>query len=125
MTGLEDEVQGRYRLLLDAVTEAPIPLAPVAESAARLMTDYGIASYDAVHAATVIAAGAEAIVLVQYPVQSTVLRLRSAAVDSWRLSGSLLYFFANPVRRMMRNGSACFSQEPSLVSRRRMMQKQY
>lgn len=53
---LLEELQGRYRLLLDVVTEAPIPLAPVAGSAATLMTDYGIASYDAVHAATAIAA---------------------------------------------------------------------
>jgi predicted nucleic acid-binding protein len=59
---LLDDVQGRYRLLLDAVTEAPIPLAPVAGSAARLMTDCGLASYDAVHAATAVAAGADAIV---------------------------------------------------------------
>jgi predicted nucleic acid-binding protein len=59
---LLDDVHARYRLLLDAVTEAPIPLAPVAGSAARLMTDYGVASYDAVHTATAIAGGAEAIV---------------------------------------------------------------
>ena len=38
-----------------------MPLGSVADTAATLMTDYGLASYDAVHAASAIAAQAEAI----------------------------------------------------------------
>ena len=56
------DVQSRYELFLGAASETPIPLARVTRSAATLMTDHGIASYDAVHAATAVAAGAEAIV---------------------------------------------------------------
>lgn len=52
----------RYNTLLSSVDHFPIPLRRVTSPAAVLMTDYGIASYDAVHAASAIAAGAEAIV---------------------------------------------------------------
>ena len=38
-----------------------MPIAPIAEDASALMADYGLASYDAVHAASAIAARAEAI----------------------------------------------------------------
>jgi predicted nucleic acid-binding protein len=38
------------------------PVGSVASDAAEVLLDYGLASYDAVHAATAIAAGAEAIV---------------------------------------------------------------
>jgi hypothetical protein len=40
----------------------PVPVGRIAGAASTLMTDYGLASYDAVHAASAIAAGAEAIV---------------------------------------------------------------
>jgi predicted nucleic acid-binding protein len=55
------DVQSRFELLLDSVDHLAVPVAPVARDAAVLMTAYGLASYDAVHAASAIAAGAEAI----------------------------------------------------------------
>ncbi|MHB8658545.1 MAG: type II toxin-antitoxin system VapC family toxin [Solirubrobacteraceae bacterium] len=54
----------RYELILSSLPHISIPLGDVAEQAAELMVDYGLASYDAVHAATAIAAGAEAIVTI-------------------------------------------------------------
>jgi len=50
----------RYEALLSPVNHLPIPVRRVTADARVLMTDFGIASYDAVHAAS--AAGAEAIV---------------------------------------------------------------
>ncbi len=52
----------RFEALLSPVNHLPIPVRRVAADARVLMTDFGIASYDAVHAASAIAAGAEAIV---------------------------------------------------------------
>jgi predicted nucleic acid-binding protein len=51
-----------YEALLSPVNHLPIPIRRVTADARVLMTDFGIASYDAVHAASAIAAGAEAIV---------------------------------------------------------------
>ena len=51
-----------YEALLSPVNHLPIPVRRVTADARILMTDFGIASYDAVHAASAIAAGAEAIV---------------------------------------------------------------
>jgi predicted nucleic acid-binding protein len=51
-----------YETLLSSVKHLPVPIGRAASLAATLMTDYGIASYDAIHAASAIAAGAEAIV---------------------------------------------------------------
>jgi predicted nucleic acid-binding protein len=51
-----------YEALLSPVNHLPIPVRRVTADARVLMTDFGIASYDAVHAASAIAAGAEAIV---------------------------------------------------------------
>lgn len=56
------DVISRYELLLTSTTHVPVPLGRVARSAAALMTDHGLASYDAVHAASAVAAGAEAMV---------------------------------------------------------------
>lgn len=56
------EVTSRYDLLLSSVAHIPVPVGRVARAAAILMTDHGLASYDAVHAASAIAAGAEAMV---------------------------------------------------------------
>jgi predicted nucleic acid-binding protein len=50
-----------YELLLASADHVAVPIASIAEDASALMTDYGLASYDAVHAASAIAAGAEAI----------------------------------------------------------------
>lgn len=47
---------------LSSVDHLSVPVGRIASSAATLMTRYGLASYDAVHAAAAIAAGAEAIV---------------------------------------------------------------
>jgi predicted nucleic acid-binding protein len=54
-------VRSRYELLLAPADHVAVPIASIAEDASTLMTDYGLASYDAVHAASAIAAGAEAI----------------------------------------------------------------
>lgn len=40
----------------------PVPVSRVTADARTLMTDYSIASYDAIHAASAIAAGAETII---------------------------------------------------------------
>jgi predicted nucleic acid-binding protein len=52
----------RYEELLSSVTHLPIPVRRVTAEARVLMSDYGLASYDAAHAAGAIAAGAKAIV---------------------------------------------------------------
>lgn len=52
----------RYETLLLRVDHLPVPISDAAKAARSLMADYGLASYDAVHAASAIAAGAEAIV---------------------------------------------------------------
>jgi predicted nucleic acid-binding protein len=55
------DVRSRYELLLAPADHVLVPVAPVAGDAATLMVDFGLASYAAVHAASAIAAGAEAI----------------------------------------------------------------
>jgi len=57
-----DEAISRYETLLRRVDHFPVPVSDAAGGARRLMTDYGLASYDAVHAASAITAGADAIV---------------------------------------------------------------
>ena len=52
----------RYDALLFSVNHFPIPVRRVTADARALMSYYGLASYDAVHAASAIAAGARAIV---------------------------------------------------------------
>jgi predicted nucleic acid-binding protein len=52
----------RYELLRSSQTHISVPVGQVTSAAATLMTDYGLASYDAVHAASAIAASAETIV---------------------------------------------------------------
>ena len=54
----------RYDKMLGSLTHISIPLGDITTVATTFMTDYGIASYDAAHAASAIAAGAEAIVTV-------------------------------------------------------------
>lgn len=61
---LLSDVTTRFDELLSSVDHVSVPVGRMASSAATLMTGYGLASYDAVHAATAIAAGAEAIVTV-------------------------------------------------------------
>lgn len=56
------DVAARSELLFSTLDRISIPLGRVAPASAALMTDYGLASYDAVHAATALAAGADAIV---------------------------------------------------------------
>lgn len=52
----------RYDDLLSSIAHFPVPIGDVTSAARALMTGYGLASYDAVHAATAIATGAKAIV---------------------------------------------------------------
>lgn len=52
----------RYETLLLSIDHFPVPLGDTASSARSLMTGCGLASYDAIHAASAVAAGAEAIV---------------------------------------------------------------
>jgi predicted nucleic acid-binding protein len=52
----------RYDEMLRSMTHISIPLGDTANIAPTFMTDYGIASYDAAHAATALAAGTETIV---------------------------------------------------------------
>jgi predicted nucleic acid-binding protein len=52
----------RYEALLSSMNQLPIPIRRVMADARTLMTDYGIASYDAIHAASAIATGAKAMV---------------------------------------------------------------
>ncbi len=52
----------RYDEILGALRHISIPLCDTANLPETFMIDYGIASYDAAHAASAIAAGAEAIV---------------------------------------------------------------
>lgn len=52
----------RYDALLAPVDHFPIPLGDITATAITFMTDCGMASYDAAHAATAISAGTETIV---------------------------------------------------------------
>jgi predicted nucleic acid-binding protein len=52
----------RYETLLLSAYHSSVPLNDISSAARSLMADYGLASYDAVHAASAIAAGAEAMV---------------------------------------------------------------
>lgn len=55
------DVRERFSLLLESADHVDVPIASIREDVPTLMGDYGLASYDAVHAASAIAAGAEAI----------------------------------------------------------------
>ena len=57
-----DDTLGRYDEMIGTVTHVSVRLSVAAESMVTLMCGYGLASYDAVHAASAVAAGAEAIV---------------------------------------------------------------
>jgi predicted nucleic acid-binding protein len=52
----------RYETLLLSIDHFPVPLGDITTAATKFMADYGIASYDAIHAASAIGAGAQAIV---------------------------------------------------------------
>lgn len=60
MAGDSCLTSGSYQLLLEPADHVEVPIASIRESVPTLMADYGLASYDAVHAATAIAAAAEA-----------------------------------------------------------------
>lgn len=59
---LLNDTLARYGEMLATLTHISIRLGRVADSATTFMTDYGLASYDAAHAASAVAAGAKAIV---------------------------------------------------------------
>ncbi len=59
---LMNDTISRYEALLAPIDHFPVPLGDITTAATKLMADHGLASYDAAHAATAIAAGAKAIV---------------------------------------------------------------
>lgn len=61
---LLNDTISRYETLLVSIDHFPVPLGDTASAARSLMTSYGLASYDAVHAASAIAADADAIVTI-------------------------------------------------------------
>lgn len=61
---LLNDTISRYETLLVSIDHFPVPLGDSASAARSLMTSYGLASYDAVHAASAIAADAGAIVTI-------------------------------------------------------------
>ncbi len=61
-TRLLDHTLSRYDEILRSMVHISIPLGDTDSIAPTFMTKYGIASYDAVHTASAIAAGAKAIV---------------------------------------------------------------
>ncbi len=56
------EATERYDAFLASVSHGSVPVGQVAADAVILMADYGLASYEAVHAASAVAVGAEAII---------------------------------------------------------------
>lgn len=61
---LLDEAISRYEAVLRSIDQIPVPVADTASFARSLMASYGLASYDAVHAASAVLAGASAIVTI-------------------------------------------------------------
>ncbi len=59
---LMNDTISRYEALLAPIDHFPVPLGDITTAAIKLMADHGLASYDAAHAATALAAGAQAIV---------------------------------------------------------------
>jgi predicted nucleic acid-binding protein len=76
----------RYGALLSSVNQFSIPMRRVSAPARALMIDYGLASYDAVHAATAIAAGAKAIVTLDTGFALLPASLLTVYTDRSRLS---------------------------------------
>jgi predicted nucleic acid-binding protein len=61
---LLDDAILRYETLILSIDHLPVPVSDTASAARSFMAGYGLASYDAVHAASAIAAGADAIVTI-------------------------------------------------------------
>ncbi len=59
---LLEDVNSRLRTLLTPLDHVSVSVASVVDAAVDIMSGYGLASYDAVHAASAITAGADAIV---------------------------------------------------------------
>jgi predicted nucleic acid-binding protein len=59
---LLDDTVARYETVLASKDHLPVPVAEATGGARGFMTAYGLASYDALHAASAVAAGAKAIV---------------------------------------------------------------
>jgi predicted nucleic acid-binding protein len=55
---LLDEAVFRYEAVLRSIDQIPVPVADTASTARHLMAAYGLASYDAVHAASAVLASA-------------------------------------------------------------------
>lgn len=61
---LLDEAILRYETVFRSIDQIPVPVADAASTARHLMAAYGLASYDAVHAASAVLADASAIVTI-------------------------------------------------------------
>ncbi len=80
------EVGRRSELLFSTIDRISIPVGRVTTAAATLMTDHGLASYDAVHAAAAIAAGADAIATLDTGFALLPARLLTIYTDRSRLA---------------------------------------
>lgn len=61
---LLDDTVARYETVLASKDHIPVPVGDATNGARSFMTAYGLASYDALHAASAVAAGAKAIVTI-------------------------------------------------------------
>jgi predicted nucleic acid-binding protein len=61
---LLDDTVARYETMLASKDHIPVPVGEVTNGARGFMTAYGLASYDALHAASAVVAGAKAIVTI-------------------------------------------------------------
>lgn len=83
---LLNETLERYDKALGSLTHISVPLGDITAAATTFMTDYGIASYDAAHAATAIAVGADAIVTLDTGFALLPASLLSVYTDRSRLA---------------------------------------
>ncbi len=83
---LLNDTLNRYDKMLGSLRQISIPLGDITTEATGFMTDYGIASYDAAHAASAIAAGAEAIVTLDTGFALLPSRLLTIYTDRSRLA---------------------------------------
>ena len=85
-TRLLNDTISRYETLLFSIDHFPVPLGDITSVAKTFMTGYGIASYDAVHAASAIAASAGTIVTIDTGFALLPASLLTLYTDSSRLA---------------------------------------
>lgn len=83
---LLDQTLTRYDKMLGSLTHISLPLSEVSHTATTLMTNYGLASYDAVHAASALSAGADAIVSLDTGFAHLPISLLAVYTDRTRLA---------------------------------------